>query len=127
MYLLPLEAVPGLDTYYTNFRQGSSFLGFMPCSNPPTNSLAKYYSVEAPNGRVVPVFFVPDMVFDSDPAPYTPSPALFFKGGDDGHTGVHVESEKDAQRWINDCKYVDFNQLLEDAINGKFIGLSFHN
>lgn len=127
MYLISIDAVtPHINSYYLTYRRGSRLLGFMPCSQ-PQDAWAKYYSVETERGRVVPVFYVPDMVFDSEAGDAKPGPALYFMGCDDGHTGLKFESEAQAMQWLNDCPYGDFEFLFRDASNGVIPKLHFHN
>lgn len=127
MYLLPIEMVkPHINEYYLTFRDGSELLGFMACST-PAQPWASYYSVDTPKGRVVPVFYVPDMVFDSEGEEAQPGPALFFQGCDDGHTGLKFASKDDALKWVEDCPYHDFELMFRDAAAGTIPKLYYHN
>jgi hypothetical protein len=78
------------------------------------------------SGRVVPTFYVPDMKFDSEHISAAPGPSLFFKGCDDGHLGVKFEEEWQAYKWLEECPYVDFNQLYLAYTQGK-VELQFYN
>jgi hypothetical protein len=128
MFLIPPAALEGkINTYYTTWRRDSVLLGYFPCEN--TEEIwCKYYSVGTldEKHRVVPVFYVPDMVFDGEPEYAVPGHALFFLGCDDGHLGLKFEEKHKALQWIDDCPYVDFNQLYIAYTHGK-VDLLFHN
>lgn len=135
MILLPVELVkPYINEYYLTYRNNAELLGFMPCSE-VEDGHSRYYSVTTTKGsRVVPIFFVPDMVFDSD---YTtgnkdPQPALFFMGCDDGHMGLTFKSKTAALQWIDDQKVTDFELMLERDTKAyrageQTLGFKYHN
>jgi hypothetical protein len=118
MILLPIEAVkPYINDYYLTFRQKSELLGFIPCSAGEDHGYSRYYSCETTKGiRVVPVFYVADMVFDHEhegqPFYNEPGPALFFMGCDDGHKGLKFASREDALKWIDEQIICDYEMLL---------------
>ena len=139
MILLPIEAVkPYINEYYLTFRsRNCELLGFMPCSSHDNGAYSNYYSCETTKGsRVVPVFYVSDMVFDHEhkgqPFYDQPGPALFFMGCDDGHKGLKFESREAALKWIDDQTITDFDLLLninaENYKSGKpTIPFCYHN
>ena len=130
MYLLtPEQVAPHINNYYTTYTEGSILLGYMQCSanNGDYQVSIKYYSVETPIGLVVPVFYVPDMHFDSEDDTVEPGPALFFMGSDDGHMGLRFSTKIQALMWIEECTYVDFAQLLIDNWTTDKIQLHSHN
>jgi hypothetical protein len=128
MYLISIDDVnPHINSFYLTYRVGAKLLGFMPCASNTERSSSAYYSVSTPNGRVVPVFYVPDMLFDSESNGSSPGPALFFHGCDDGHTGYKFKSEDDAMTWLRNCPYADFESMFSDACMGKYTNLEFHN
>jgi hypothetical protein len=128
MILIPPEALKdNINSFYTRFRHNSELLGYFPCSN-MEDIWCSYYTVltEDKLQRVAPVFYIPDMVFDSEPIGATPSPALFFLGCDDGPLGMKFVSKEEALEWIKLCPYVDFNQLYI-AYSERKIDFYFHN
>ena len=51
--------------------------------------------------------------------------ALFFRGCDDGHTGIMFESREAALQWIADCTEVDFSKFI---YNEKYKDITcYHN
>jgi hypothetical protein len=90
----------------------SELLGFIPARS-DEGATWTYYSVETTKGRVAPVFFVPEMWFDSDPEGTPLGPAILFKGCDDGHMGIRFESREAAIKWIEDCKLGEFEQIVD--------------
>lgn len=128
MFLLPPDTLTdNINTFYTTFRRNSELLGYFPCQN--TDDIwCSYYSVLAKDevNRVVPVFYVPDMAFDSEDPGSPETPALFFQGCDDGHLGLKFANKEEALAWIKNCPYVDFNQLYRAYCDGKQ-HLYFHN
>lgn len=114
MILLPIATIlPLINPYYTSFRKGE-LLGFMPCSV-GEDGYSRYYSCPTSQVvRVAPIFYLDDMVFDSEPNDAKPGPALFFHGCDDGHMGMKFDSKEEALKWIEDCPYNDFEFMLED-------------
>lgn len=126
MFLIPPEKLHGIiNSYYETYRHKSTLLGYFPCQN-TGDIYCSYFSVEAGIHRVVPVFYVPDMKFDSEHEYAAPGPALFFHGCDDGHLGVKFEEEWQAHKWLEECPYVDFNQLYIAYTQGK-VELQYHN
>lgn len=127
MFLIPTEIVlPHISPYYTTYRQGSELLGFYPCTRVGEQGIT-YYSEETPMGGVVPVFYVPDMVFDSQENDYTPRHALFFMGCDDGHTGLIFDSKQAALSWLAECPYMDFALLFKHLTTTNNSGIQWHN
>lgn len=114
MILLSIDTVtPFINSYYLTYRQNSELLGFMPCSQVDNNHAA-YYSVATTKGvRVAPVFYVPNMIFDSEGDHAVAGPALFFRGCDDGHMGIKFETKADALQWLDACPYNDFEFLVQ--------------
>jgi hypothetical protein len=132
MILLPIESVaPFINDYYMKYSDGE-LLGFMPCST-VENNYAKYFSVETTKGsRVVPVFYMKSFVFDSDKSDDDRGPALFFKGCDDGHMGLHFKDRDEALKWIDEQPITDFEFLVQiDTMNyragQRSIPFCYHN
>jgi hypothetical protein len=132
MILLPVDAVkPFINDYYMEYLDGE-LLGFMPCSSREPN-YASYWSVETTQGsRVVPVFYLESFVFDSESINTLKGPALYFKGSDDGSTGVRVESREHALKWISEQPFTDFELIMQDIAEcyraGKpHLKLEYHN
>lgn len=109
MYLIPTEVVrPHINPYFIKDYAGWHLLGFMPCSD-NSESVTKYFSVDTPHGRVVPVYFLDHGYGDAN------QPVLFFHGNDDGHTGLPFASIDEAREWIKNCPYAEFDQLFTAA------------
>lgn len=126
MFLLPIDTVkPHINDYYLEYCKGSELLGFIPCSS-ANEGHSRYFSVETECGRVVPVFYVPDMLFISEPKDATPGPALYFMGCDDGSTGMKFESKEAALQWIKDCPYAEFEEFFLAQYEFK-VKLEYHN
>lgn len=134
MILLPIEAVsPYINSYYLTFIPEAELLGFMPCSKVSGSGHTAYYSVETTRGsRVVPVFYIHDFLFGSQPLKDQAGPALFFKGSDDGHMGIKFNSREQALQWIDEQPINDFELLISiDTENYKrgraVIPFHYHN
>jgi hypothetical protein len=128
MYLLPVDVVsPHINHYYLSFRVGSTLLGFMSCPSMNDSVNIDYFSVDSKHGRVVPVFLVPNMKFDSDDSDEAPGWALYFMGCDDGSTGLKFKTRIDAMLWIDNAKYGGFADLMAASWEQSGPKLYFHN
>jgi hypothetical protein len=129
MFLIPPDALKdNINDYYTTYgNDRGQLIGYFPCSN-TEDIWCSYYTVLSKDKlqRFAPVFYVSDMLFDSEPNDAVPGPALFFMGCDDGHMGMKFVSKEEALDWIKWCPYVDFNVLYQ-AYSERKINLYFHN
>lgn len=119
MILIPPQALEGnIDEFYTEFRSTSELLGYFPCSN-TEDIWCAYYTVLSKDKmqRVVPVFYEPNLDFDTGDA--GSGPALYFMGCDDGHLGLRFDNREEAIEWIKTCPYVDYDHLYRDYGTGK--------
>lgn len=112
MHLMPPSSIePFIDAYFMTYGRDAELLGFIPARS-DTEAAWSYYSVETTKGRVAPVFFVPDMWFDSDSNEAPQGPAILFQGCDDGHMGIKFESRVAAIKWIDECTFGEFEQIV---------------
>ena len=132
MILLPLSTVaPLINAYYT--KHNGDLLGFLPCSviESDRQQYERYHSCETTmNVRVVPIFYMDNLAFDSSPDLITP--ALFFRGCDDGHLGLRFASRDEAMSWLQNCPYNDFAMMISDNEKNRqegksYIKFEFHN
>ena len=122
MFLIPVEIVkPHVHPFFSKNDSYWNLLGYMPSNSDPEAS-SHYYSVETEYGRVVPVYFLAKGYGDAS------QPLLFFRGCDDGHTGIPVASLDEALEWIKNCPYAEFDSLFRASCDGVLKpGLEYFN